>query len=153
MVLNQPWFLYYSLVKLTPFPSPSQTWRRSTTIMRSLLHRTTEPSMLLHVSQRILNIYVCLGYDTKPLTSAFIHQVKIKINEDLTISEPNYLLCQWVYPDYFQFLAHLSRRLTTWANSIPMVRRPSVVVHTFELAYLWGQSANIDQILCVSSLG
>ena len=28
----------------------------------------------------------------------------------------------------FAFLAHLSRRLTRWANSIPMVRRPSVVV-------------------------
>ena len=28
----------------------------------------------------------------------------------------------------FQFLAHLSRRLTRWAYSIPMVRRPSVVI-------------------------
>ena len=28
----------------------------------------------------------------------------------------------------FAFLAHLSRRLTRWAYSIPMVRRPSVVV-------------------------
>ena len=28
----------------------------------------------------------------------------------------------------FTFLAHLSRRLTRWAYSIPMVRRPSVVV-------------------------
>ena len=27
------------------------------------------------------------------------------------------------------FLAHLSRRLTRWAYSIPMVRRPSVVCH------------------------
>ena len=25
--------------------------------------------------------------------------------------------------------------------------------HTFELEYLWGQLANLDQILCVSSLG
>ena len=32
-------------------------------------------------------------------------------------------------------LAHLSRRLTRWAYSIPMVRRPSVV-HTFKLEYL-----------------
>ena len=34
-----------------------------------------------------------------------------------------------------------------------MVRRPSVVVHTFKLKYLWSQSANLDQILCVASLG
>ena len=61
-------------------------------------------------------------------------------------------------------LAHLSRRLTRWAYSIPMVRRPSVVVrlrpfssivvvHTFKLEYLWSQLANLDQILCVASLG
>ena len=53
------------------------------------------------------------------------------------------------------FLAHLSRRLTRWAYSIPMVRRPSVVVvvHTFKLEYLWSQLANLDQILCVALLG
>ena len=54
------------------------------------------------------------------------------------------------------FLAHLSRRLTRWAYSIPMVRRPSSsssVVHTFKLEYLWSQMANLDQILCVASLG
>ena len=59
------------------------------------------------------------------------------------------------------FLAHLSRRLTRWAYSIPMVRRPSVVrrrpssvvVHTFKLEYLWSQWANFDHILCVASLG
>ena len=39
------------------------------------------------------------------------------------------------------------------AYSIPMVRRPSVVVHTFKLEYLWSQLANLDQILCVSLLG
>ena len=60
-------------------------------------------------------------------------------------------------------LAHLSRRLTRWAYSIPMVRRPSVVVvrrspsssvvHTFKLEYLWSQLANLDQIVCVPSLG
>ena len=54
----------------------------------------------------------------------------------------------------FSFLAHLSRRLTRWAYSIPMVRCPSVVViHTFKLEYLWSQLANLDQILCVASLG
>ena len=63
------------------------------------------------------------------------------------------------------FLAHLSRRLTRWAYSIPVVRRPSVrrrrpssssvvvVVHTFKLEYLWSQLANLDQILCVALLG
>ena len=59
------------------------------------------------------------------------------------------------------FLAHLSRRLTRWAYSIPIVRRPSVVVrrpspsvvHTFKLKYLWSQLVNLDQILCVASLG
>ena len=61
--------------------------------------------------------------------------------------------------DMFAFLAHLSRRLTRWAYSIPMVRRPSVVrhpssvVHTFKLEYLWSQLANLDYILCVASLG
>ena len=54
---------------------------------------------------------------------------------------------------FIAFLAHLSRRLTRWAYSIPMVRRPSVVVHTFKLEYLWRQLANLDQILCVASLG
>ena len=34
-----------------------------------------------------------------------------------------------------------------------MVRRPSVVVHTFKLEYLWSKLANLDQILCVASLG
>ena len=51
------------------------------------------------------------------------------------------------------FLAHLSRRLTRWAYSIPMVRRPSVVVHTYKLEYLRSQLANLDQILCVALLG
>ena len=61
------------------------------------------------------------------------------------------------------YLAHLSRRLTRWAYSIPMVRRPSivvrrpssvvVVVHTFKLEYLWSHLANLDQILYVASLG
>ena len=68
----------------------------------------------------------------------------------------------------FKFLAHLSRRLTRWAYSIPMVRRLSVVVrrpsvvrpsssvvivvHTFKLEYLWSHLANLDQILYVASL-
>ena len=51
------------------------------------------------------------------------------------------------------FLAHLSWRLTRWAYSIPMVRRPSVVVHTFKLKYLWSHLANLDQILYVVLLG
>ena len=55
------------------------------------------------------------------------------------------------------FLAHLSRRLTRWAYSIPMVRRrpssSSVGVHTFKLEYLWSQLANLDQILRVALLG
>ena len=52
----------------------------------------------------------------------------------------------------FALLAHLSRRLTRWAYSIP-VRRPSSVVHTYKLKYLWSQLANLDQILCVASMG
>ena len=53
----------------------------------------------------------------------------------------------------FLLLAHLSRRLTRWAYSIPIVRHPSViVVHTFKLEYLWGQWTNLDQIY-VASLG
>ena len=72
----------------------------------------------------------------------------------------------------FDFLAHLSRRLTRWAYSIAMVRRPSVVVRRrphfqskkisnnqeliqsdLKPVYLWSQLANLDQILCVASLG
>ena len=35
-----------------------------------------------------------------------------------------------------------------------VVRRPSPsVVHTFKLEYLWSQMANLDEILCVASLG
>ena len=59
--------------------------------------------------------------------------------------------------DEHLFLAHLSWRLTRWAYSIPMVRRrrplSSSVIHTFKLEYLWSQLANLDQILCVASLG
>ena len=56
---------------------------------------------------------------------------------------------------HFWLLAQLSRRLTRWAYSIPMVRRPSVVrhpsvVHTFKLEYLWNQLASLDQILCIA---
>ena len=51
------------------------------------------------------------------------------------------------------FLTHLSRRLTRWAYSIPMVRLRSVVVHTFKLECLWSQLANLDKILWVVSLG
>ena len=52
------------------------------------------------------------------------------------------------------FLAHLSQRQTRWAYSIPMVCRPSSsVIHTFKLEYLWSQLANLDQILCVVSIG
>ena len=40
-----------------------------------------------------------------------------------------------------------------WAYSIPLVCHLSVVVHTFKLEYLWSQLANLDQILCVASLG
>ena len=39
------------------------------------------------------------------------------------------------------------------AYRIPMVRHPSDIVHTFKLEYLWSQLANLDQILCVASLG
>ena len=38
--------------------------------------------------------------------------------------------------------------------SVVVRRRPSSsVVHTFKLEYLWSQLANLDQILCVASLG
>ena len=52
-----------------------------------------------------------------------------------------HFLTSWVW----NLLAHLSRRLTRWAYSIPMVR-PSFV-HTFKLEYLWNQLASLDQIL------
>ena len=51
-------------------------------------------------------------------------------------------------PSDLIFLAHLSRRLTRWAYSIPMVCRLSVVVHTFKLEYIWSQLSSLDKILC-----
>ena len=68
----------------------------------------------------------------------------------------HYSLTRWAsLTNQVSFLAHLSQRLTRWAYSIPMVCRPSsyVVIHTFRLEYLWSQLANLDQILCVASLG
>ena len=53
---------------------------------------------------------------------------------------------KWSNFIYMYFLAHLSRWLTRWAYSRQMVRRPSVVVHTFKLEYLWSQLVNLDQI-------
>ena len=86
-------------------------------------------------------------FDFRPLVS--MAHLYIFWNERMSSSA-----CGWSKD---LFLAHLSRRLTRWAYSIPMVRRPSsssvVVVHTFKLEYLWSQLANLDQILCVASLG
>ena len=50
------------------------------------------------------------------------------------------------------FLAHLSRRLTRWAYSIPMVR-PLSVVHTFKLEYLWSQLANQNFMCSITGVG
>ena len=60
---------------------------------------------------------------------------------------------RWLHIWHPCFLAHLSQRLTGWDYSIPIVCRPSVIVHTFKLEYLWSQMANLDHILWVSSLG
>ena len=68
--------------------------------------------------------------------------------------EESIVLLRRVWFIFYGLLAHLSRRLTRWAYSIPMVRCPSVVVvHTFKLKYLWSHMANLDQILYVASLG
>ena len=45
----------------------------------------------------------------------------------------------------------MSWKYTNSPSSV--LRRPSSVVHTFKLKYLWSQLANLDQILCVASLG
>ena len=42
---------------------------------------------------------------------------------------------------------------TNGPSSVRRRRRPSVVVHAFKLDYLWSELANLDQILCVASLG
>ena len=82
-----------------------------------------------------------------------VYDFKVKV------TDLEFLYCNFLQ---FQFLAHLSLRLTRWAYSIPMVRRPSVrrrpssvvvVVHTFKLEYLWSHLANLDKILYVASLG
>ena len=52
---------------------------------------------------------------------------------------------------YLQFSAHMNRRLTRWAYSIAMIRRPSVVVHNFK--HLPSLLANESQILCGTSMG
>ena len=51
---------------------------------------------------------------------------------------------------FLPFLAHLSRRLTRWAYSIAMVRRPSIVVRRPSSSS--STLSNLDQILCVASL-
>ena len=45
--------------------------------------------------------------------------------------------------------------ISGWIRLLILELDPSVVVvvHTFELEYLWSQLANLDQILCVASLG
>ena len=45
-----------------------------------------------------------------------------------------------------------------WENAVSMLARSFLIesvskFYTFELEYLWGQLANVDQILCVASLG
>ena len=67
-----------------------------------------------------------------------------------------WLICQWFlvkHKNLHFILAHLSQRLTRWAYSIPMVCRPSVIVSILKLECLRSQLANLDQILCVASLG
>ena len=44
-------------------------------------------------------------------------------------------------------------RLTRWAYSIPMVRRPSSSVHIFKLLLLWNRLTNQSQTLWGASLG
>ena len=56
-------------------------------------------------------------------------------------------------PFLLLFLAHRRRRLTRWAYSIARLRRPFVVVHTFEQKCLQDQLTNFSQILSVASLG
>ena len=94
----------------------------------------------MHVRSKIFTDSFILHIDSYPHINKKMYLSKIN-NENTT------------------FLAHLSWRLTRWAYSIPMVRRPSVVVvhpsvvvHTFKLEYLWSQLASLDQILYVASL-
>ena len=49
--------------------------------------------------------------------------------------------------------AHKMSLLYTNGPSSVCRRRPSVVIHTFKLEYLWSELANLNQILCVASLG
>ena len=65
----------------------------------------------------------------------------------------NALCSKWETINTDIVLSSPEPRLKSWAYSIPMVRHPSIVVHTFKLEYLWSQLANLDQILCVASLG
>ena len=62
----------------------------------------------------------------------------------------------------FSFIPHTASEELIFSSSEPKphkvvrpssVRRPSVVVHTFKLEYLWSQLVNLDQVLCVASLG
>ena len=52
----------------------------------------------------------------------------------------NTLQIEEKFSDGPKLLAHLSRRLTRWAYSWPMVRRHPSIVHTFKLEYLKSQS-------------
>ena len=69
----------------------------------------------------------------------------------------------WIFMKIPQFIsspepkAHkVSLKYTNGPSSVVVRRRrpsSSSVVHTFKLEYLWSQLANLDQILCVASLG
>ena len=89
--------------------------------------------------------------------------VRMSVQEPCMLGFWNFIYGFFMEKYLTHFLAHLSRRLTRWAYSIAMVRRPSivvcrcpssvvVVVHTFKPVYLWSQQANLDKILCVASL-
>ena len=71
-----------------------------------------------------------------------------KISANVLLGFKNLLSFELEMPFFFSSPEPKAHKVSL--HSIPIVRCPSVVIHTFKLEYLWSQLANLDQSLCVS---
>ena len=82
-------------------------------------------SVILYIFFMILYMYIAPRLEAdSPQGTKFWCQQKCLVTSFICCKFQKHVFEVWFYT----FLAHLSRRLTRWAYSIAMVRRPSVVV-------------------------